>query len=84
MPPPPRLLAALLAAAAAASAAPVSLLLCAPALGASAPLVGYSNASATARVVVMVGASLNALWDKSCGIHGCVRVRICPHPPPPC
>ena len=70
-----RLAAAALAAAAAASAAAsapaVSLLLCAPPLGAEAPLLGLSNASAaTSRVVVMVGASLNALWDKTCGIHG--------------
>jgi len=78
----PRLVAAaaaLLAAAAAAAPAPAaaaaaaaaSLLLCAPPLGAAAPLRGASNASAaTSRVVVMVGASPNALWDKTCGAHG--------------
>ena len=50
-------------------AACASLLLCAPPLGSAQPLLGRSNASA-ARAVVMVGASLNALWDKTCGANG--------------
>ncbi len=66
-----RLTVAALAAATAASAPAASLLLCAPPLGAAAPLLGRSNASAaTSRVVIMVGASMGELWDKSCGING--------------
>ena len=66
--------AAATAAAAGSGSSAAALVLCAPPLGASAPLLGRSDASAATagglRAVVMVGASLNALWDKSCGTHG--------------